>query len=130
MKKTKKMVSVMIMVVMILFTMSAFVRVSASVVNTVIGQMGDIDGSKAPGVAQIGGQIASILTTVGIVVAVIVLLILGIKYMMGSASEKAEYKKTMIPYLVGALLVLGASSIVKIVFSTINLDPDKIYLDE
>ena len=120
MKKTKKMVSIMIMVVMILFTMSAFVRVSASVVDTVIGQMGDIDGSQATGVAEIGGQIANILTTVGIVVAVVVLLILGIKYMMGSASEKAEYKKTMIPYLVGALLVLGASSIVKIVFSTIN----------
>ena len=51
--------------------------------------------------------------TVGIVVAVITLLILGIKYMMGSASEKAEYKKTMILYVVGITLLLGASAIVK-----------------
>ena len=39
----------------------------------------------------------------------------GIKYMMGSASEKAEYKKTMIPYLVGAILIFGASAITKVV---------------
>lgn len=118
MKKTMKVISVLLMIVMISFTLSSIV--AASAVDTVIGNMGAIDPSQATGVATIGGKIASILTTVGIVVAVIVLLILGIKYMMGSASEKAEYKKTMIPYIVGAVLVLGASSIVKIVFSTIN----------
>ena len=56
-------------------------------------------------------------TTIGIIVAVVVLLVLGIKYMMGSASEKAEYKKTMIPYLVGALLIFGASAIAKAVIA-------------
>lgn len=121
MKKTMKVVSILLMIMMICFSLSGIVRAS-NPVDTVIGDMGEIDPSKATGVASIGGQIASILTTVGIVVAVIVLLILGIKYMMGSASEKAEYKKTMIPYLIGAVLVLGASSIVKIVFSTLNFD--------
>ena len=29
--------------------------------------------------------------------------------MMGSAEEKAEYKKVLIPYLLGAVLVFGAS---------------------
>ncbi|MEI3401230.1 MAG: hypothetical protein V8R51_02250 [Clostridia bacterium] len=43
--------------------------------------------------------------TVGIVLSVVILIILGIKYMMGSAEEKAEYKKTMIPYLIGAVSV-------------------------
>ena len=50
-------------------------------------------------------------------VSVIVLLVLGIKYMIGSAEEKAEYKKTMIPYLVGAVLVFGASAIAQVVYS-------------
>ena len=36
---------------------------------------------------------------------------------MGSASGKAEYKKTMIPYLVGAILIFGASAITKVVVS-------------
>ena len=66
-------------------------------------------------VMNIGNQIIGIITTVGVVVAVVILLVLGIKYMMGSASEKAEYKKTMIPYLVGAILIFGASAITKVV---------------
>ena len=57
------------------------------------------------------------LTGIGMAVSVIVLLVLGIKYMIGSAEEKAEYKKTMIPYLVGAVLVFGASAIAQVVYS-------------
>lgn len=120
MNKTMKIVSILLMIMMLTFTLSTVVMASNpvdDVINTMDGEKDTVDAS---GVSKIGGQIAGILTTVGIVVAVIVLLILGIKYMMGSASEKAEYKKTMIPYLVGAVLVLGASSIVKIVFSTLN----------
>ena len=69
------------------------------------------------GIQNVGANIVSIITTIGIIVAVIVLLILGIKYMMGSASEKAEYKKTMIPYLIGAVLIFGASAIAKAVIA-------------
>lgn len=66
-------------------------------------------------VVSIGNQIIGIITTVGVVVAVVVLLVLGIKYMMGSTEEKAKYKETMIPYLVGAILIFGASAITKVV---------------
>jgi len=60
-------------------------------------------------------NIISIITTIGMVVAAIVMLVLGIKYMVGSASEKAEYKKTMMAYLIGAALVFGASAITTVV---------------
>ena len=76
-------------------------------------------------VTNIGNQLIGIITTVAVVVAVIVLLILGIKYMMGSASEKAEYKKTMIPYLVGAILIFGAGTIVKVVVQLASLSGGK-----
>ncbi len=65
---------------------------------------------------NVGQRIMGILQTLGIVVAVIVLMVLGIKYMMGSAEEKAEYKKTMIPYVVGAILIFGATTIANMVF--------------
>ena len=118
MQKTMKIVSVLLVVMMLLFTVSTVVN--ASDIDSVLTQMDegkDQVGDTASGVAKIGGQIASILTTGGMVVAVIVLLVLGIKYMIGSASEKAEYKKTMIPYVIGAILILGASAIVRIIFS-------------
>ena len=72
-------------------------------------------------IQNFGGNIMGVINVVGVVVAVVVLMVIGIKYMMGSAEEKAEYKKTMIPYIVGAVLVLGASSIVKIIFGAITI---------
>lgn len=116
MKKTMKLISMLLMVVMICFTLSTAVSAKPDV-GGIINTMDSQNATGAENVASIGGQIADIITTVGIVVAVIVILILGIKYMMGSASEKAEYKKTMIPYVVGAVLILGGSAIVKIIFS-------------
>lgn len=62
-------------------------------------------------IQTIGGKILSIITIIGIVVSVIVIAGLGIKYITGSAEEKAEYKKSFIPLLVGMILLLGASSI-------------------
>ncbi len=63
---------------------------------------GNTDVSGETEITNLGQSIIGILQTVGIVLSVVVLIIIGIKYMMGSAEEKAEYKKTMIPYIVGA----------------------------
>ena len=65
----------------------------------------------------LGNSIVTILTTIGSVVSVIVLIILGIKYMTGSVEEKAEYKKTMMPYVIGAALVFAASAIANILYN-------------
>ena len=48
------------------------------------------------------------------------IMVLGIKYMMGSAEEKAEYKKTMIPYLVGAILIFAATTIANVIYNFAN----------
>lgn len=40
--------------------------------------------------------------------------------MVGSAEEKAEYKKTMIPYLVGAILIFASTTIVNVVYNIAN----------
>ena len=52
--------------------------------------------------SNLGNNIAKIVTTAGSIISVIVLVILGIKYMLGSSEEKAEYKKTLLPYIIGA----------------------------
>lgn len=120
MQKTIKVISILLVVMMCLFTLSTVVK--AVSVDDILKEMNTAaDDTETSGVTIIGGQIASWITTAGIVIAVIVLLVLGIKYMVGSASEKAEYKKTMIPYIVGAVLILGASSIVKLLFSAVKI---------
>ena len=58
-----------------------------------------------------GNQILGVVRVVGTIISVGVLMVLGIKYMMGSAEEKAEYKKTFIPYIVGVALLFAATMI-------------------
>ena len=68
-------------------------------------------------IKTVEGKIVAVLQAVGIILSVIVLIILGIKYMMGSAEEKAEYKKTMIPYIVGAVLIFAASNLASMIYN-------------
>ena len=65
---------------------------------------------------NVGNSVIGVLQVVGIVLSVIVLIVLGIKYMMGSAEEKAEYKKTMMPYIVGAALIFAASAFAQVIY--------------
>ena len=67
-------------------------------------------------VQSLGQNVMGVIQVAGVVVAVIILMVLGIKYMMGSAEEKAEYKKTMIPYRVGARLIFSASTIANVIY--------------
>ena len=114
MKKFTKILTVILLVAMVLTTFTTVAKASYS--DQVDGLF-DVEAEGTDNIMNVGGNIVSIVTTIGIIVAVVVLLVLGIKYMMGSASEKAEYKKTMIPYLVGALLIFGASAITRVVVS-------------
>ena len=75
------------------------------------------DTSNTDSVQKIGKQILGIVQVIGSIAAVIVLVVLGIKYMMGSAEEKAEYKKTMIPYIVGAVLIFAASNLASMIYN-------------
>ena len=74
----------------------------------------------ADSAAKIGNQILGIIQVVGIILSVGCLMILGIKYMMGIAEEKAEYKKTFIPYLIGALLLFAASAFAKTIYNWVT----------
>ena len=115
MKKLSKTLAILLLVVItMVMAMGNIVNASSSDQVDNLFKEGSV---KVDGINSVGANIVSIITTIGIIVAVIVLLILGIKYMMGSASEKAEYKKTMIPYLVGAVLIFGASAIAKAVIA-------------
>ena len=57
------------------------------------------------------GTIIEVIRVIGIIVTVISLMLLGIKYMTGSVEEKADYKKTMIPYLIGVVIFFSLSTI-------------------
>lgn len=113
MKNTKLMKiipSVLVVLMLVLFTNTVFAGMPTP--DQMTGTYNDVGDIK-----NLGNSVIGIITTIGIVVSVLVLVILGIKYMIGSASEKAEYKKTMIPYIIGAILVFAASTIATMVMN-------------
>lgn len=57
----------------------------------------------------------NILLVVGIIIAVAVGGVLGIKFMLGSIDTQAEVKTMLVPYIAGCIVVFGAFIIWKVV---------------
>lgn len=62
-----------------------------------------------------GNTIVGVIQIIGTILSVAVLGVIGIKYMIGSVEERAEYKRTMMPYIIGAVLVFGITNILEII---------------
>ena len=61
-------------------------------------------------------KVLGIIQTVGIVISVIMLMVIGIKYILSSVEERADYKQTLMPYLIGAVLVFAGTTIPQIIY--------------
>ena len=59
-------------------------------------------------------DIYNILFPLGIAITVIIGGVLGIKFMMASAEDKAKIKESMIPYVLGCVVIYGAFGIWKL----------------
>ena len=115
MKKSIKVISTLLLAIMLVASVAG--TVLAVDPNTVLNGLDGNGNVQTNDLTKVGNNIVTIIQVVGIVIAVIVLLIIGIKYMMGSASEKAEYKKTLRPYIVGAVLIFAGTSLVRVIYS-------------
>ena len=74
----------------------------------------DSNSSNDGAVKNIVNDIYNILFPLGVVVTVIIGGVLGIKFMLASAEEKAKIKESMVPYIVGCIVIYGAFGIWKI----------------
>ena len=115
MKKSIKVISTLLLAIMLVTSIAG--TVLAVDPNTVLNGLNGNGNVQINDLTKVGNNIVTIIQVVGIVIAVIVLLVICIKYMMGSAAEKAEYKKTMIPYIVGAVLIFAGTSLVRVIYS-------------
>lgn len=101
-KIMKKMISV-------LLTFALIFSMSVSVFAISVPEIG----TEAPeGLDTVGSKVLGYVQWFGYILAIGMLLYLGIKYMMSSANEKADLKKGSINYVIGAILVAGASAVV------------------
>ena len=47
-------------------------------------------------------------------------MVLGIKYMLGSVEEKADYKKAIIPYLIGMFLLVSVTTLPNLIYQIVT----------
>ena len=125
MNKKISLIVILIMICTIIFpyvTSAAEIAVTNEIVKVAddLG-LGDLNqykgtGEDAPLFLEKVNTIVSVIETVGVILSGIILIVIGIKYMLGRVEERADYKKTMIPYLIGAFMGFTVSLIPQIIF--------------
>lgn len=119
MRKTKK---IFILLCIIFFIINIFTIVCATVdpdsynpdsANTIT----EDDKTK---VFNKAGFILGTVRNISVVFSVIALMIIGVKYIIGSAEEKANYKATMMPYIIGCIMAAAGTSLVSYIYNMIN----------
>lgn len=122
MNKGVKIISTLLIAVMLVITMSqvalandtndTYANLISGIDSNATGVSNEIDG-----VANIAANVVKLIRNVAAIAAVVIISILGIKYMMGSTEERADYKKSFIPLIVGIVVVVAAASIASLLFS-------------
>ena len=62
------------------------------------------------------GKILGAVQFIGLIVGIAMIIYIGIKYLTAGAGQKAEVKSTMVPLLVGAILVMMGPTIANWIF--------------
>ncbi len=62
-----------------------------------------------------GEKAMGTIQNIAVIVAVITVAVIGLRYMFGSVDQKAEYKATMLPWLIGAIVVFSITGIIDII---------------
>lgn len=127
--KTLKIIAVLLIAIALVTLTTTIVRAKAEV-GVGVGEGATDDGfqnitAQNPGnsaatISNTAGKILYIVRIIGMAVAVIMLTILGIKYVAASPNEKADYKKGMTVYVIGAVLLFGASLLLGVIQNFVN----------
>lgn len=109
---------IMIMLVISFISTISFAEDGVTVATQFGGKTPDGDTQNAA--VNILGSILAVVRTVGVIIAVAILMIIGIKYIIASAGDRADIKKYAVKYIIGALILFAASGLITIAQNIIN----------
>lgn len=111
MNKTLKIVAIVLLAITLVTFLSTNVFAEQISPGDLTATYGDDGGLKTK-----AGKVMGLIRNVAAIASVIILMVLGVKYMLGSVEEKAEYKKSFIPLIVGIILVVSATTVASFIF--------------
>lgn len=110
-KKTMiRITSIALMVAMIAMCLSNVVFAGDAPIPS-----GNTGGGAATKIGEVLSVILGIAQVVGVAIAVIMLVVLAIKYISAAPGDKAEIKKHAVVYIVGAVVLFAAAGILQII---------------
>ena len=115
-----------ILIIFILMICSTHIVQATTISNIIQGADGFItNGSSTDVIAtdklkSASDIIYNILLILGTIIAVIVGVVLGIQFIMGSVEQKAKVKDSLIPFIVGCVVIFGAFEIWKLVITILR----------
>ena len=112
MKKSVKIISTLLTIAILVCITTTCFAAKVGDVNIPNGTAGD-----TTDIAKKAANIVATLRNIAAIVAVVIIAILGIKYMLGSVEEKAEYKKSFMPLIIGVVVVMAALQLAAMLFS-------------
>lgn len=110
-KKVKKIIYIVVILMIVMCFNNCY---ATSQLDQYKGQVSL--GENGAAVQDVVSAILKVVQTVGAIISIVVLIVIGIKYMFGSVEEKAEYKKKLIPYLVGAIILFGGTLVPSLIY--------------
>lgn len=112
-RKLIKILSFIIMILMLILCLSGTVFADW---DANFDELNNGEIKKAGNMAMSGWASAiNLVQIIGVGIAVIVLVVIGIQYMYASPDSKAEIKNKAINYVVGAIMIFSATGILQIV---------------
>lgn len=105
-------------IIIIIIVTILFACISTYVYADPISAMDGIYSGGSQVINRASGRVLGIVQAIGISVAMIMLAILAIKYFASSIDERADVKKKLVPFVIGAFILFAASSLVGLVART------------
>lgn len=115
-----------ILIIFILMICSTHIVQATTISNIIQGADGFItNGSSSDMIAgdkikNLSDIIYNVLLILGTVIAVIVGSVLGIQFITGSVEQKAKVKDSLIPFVIGYVVIFGAFGIWKLVITILR----------
>lgn len=115
-----------ILIIFILMICSTHIVQATTISNIIQGADGFItNGSSSDMIAgdkikNLSNIIYNVLLILGTVIAVIVGSVLGIQFITGSVEQKAKVKDSLIPFVIGCVVIFGAFGIWKLVITILR----------
>ena len=115
MKRYKSM-AIILLVVLIIGIFPIYSNASDPVSNPNYYKPKTLTKENAGELNVMAGVILGAVNIVGTIIAIISVAIIGFRYLMGSLEEKAQYKETMGPYIIGAIMLFSGTTLVNVIY--------------